>query len=75
MAKRLEPRDAGVCPRCASESVGSVEVQGVYDGVLFWVCDSGHAFHRFAPGTWQHDAASVYVDHQNAKRTQENPNP
>ncbi len=29
-----------------------VQVSGVYDGVLYWMCpDCGHTWHRFAEGT------------------------
>jgi len=38
------------CPDCRSHNRVGVEVQGVYDGVLFWRCDDCPTdYHRFAP--------------------------
>lgn len=35
-----------------------VEVRGIYDGVLYWVCECGHAFPRYHANA-RRDAASV----------------
>ena len=38
------------------------EVDGVYDGVLYWVCpDCGGAWHQFDEGTRLHSLAEKYV--------------
>ena len=29
-----------MCPGCSAKDVLGVEVPGVYDGVLYWVCDA-----------------------------------
>lgn len=42
-----------------------VEVQGVYDGVLYWQCpDCEGAWQRFPKGDVRHTAAMPYIDHQ-----------
>lgn len=47
-----------------------VEVRGVYDGILYWMCpDCGFAFHRFAEPYWT-DKAQPYIDEVNAARVQ-----
>lgn len=28
-----------ICPYCSAEQVVGIEVQGVYDGVLYWMCN------------------------------------
>lgn len=39
------------CPKCGCPEYGGVEVQGVYDGVLFWECFAcGWQFHRWPTG-------------------------
>ena len=42
------------CPGCQATLQGraiGVEVQGVYDGVLYWACpDCGHAWPRWSDG-------------------------
>lgn len=38
------------CPTCGNEVLVGVEVSGVYDGVLYWICTSGHAWPRFTHG-------------------------
>jgi len=54
------------CPHCEAD-VGTrkigVEVQGVYDGVLFWRCaDCNKAFHRFPEGHALRALAAPYVE-------------
>jgi RNase P subunit RPR2 len=38
-----------ICPECGKPgNVCGVEIQGVYDGILFWRClDCGHAWQRW----------------------------
>jgi hypothetical protein len=44
-----------------------VEVQGAYDGVLYWQCpDCGGRWHRWAEGTRLHEVAKQYVERTNA---------
>lgn len=49
------------CPTCGTSYIG-IEIQGVYDGILFWQCAAGHRWHRWPHGTWQHDAAQLWID-------------
>lgn len=54
---------APLCPKCkGNTAIVGVEVQGVYDGILYWLCECGHAFHRWPVGTWQHDATVAYLN-------------
>jgi len=40
-----------------------VEIRGVYDGGLYFVCpDCGGKYHRWPEGDWRHDKAKEYVD-------------
>lgn len=39
-----------VCPHCDTEAYG-IDVDGVYDGILFWVCPAcNYAWPRFNDG-------------------------
>lgn len=54
-----QPEDG---PRYYERTIG-VEVQGVYDGMLFYQCpDCGGRWHRWPVGTRQHAAAIRYVN-------------
>lgn len=56
------------CPKCASDDITGIEVRGVYDGVLFWVCsDCAHAWPRefFDPMTRRATIAREYADAHN----------
>lgn len=51
------------CPSCSSRAIFAVEVQGVYDGGLFWACDHcGHRWHRWPPSHHLHALAAQYVE-------------
>ena len=40
-----------------------VEVQGAYDGILYWQCpDCGGTWHRWPEGAYQHARAVQYVN-------------
>jgi Zn ribbon nucleic-acid-binding protein len=40
--------DERTCPKCQSKEYIGIEIRGVYDGVLFWRCQScGHEYHRW----------------------------
>lgn len=40
-----------------------VEVRGVYDGGLYFICpDCGHRYHRWPEGHWLRERARVYVE-------------
>ena len=48
-------------PRFFSRRVG-VELQGVYDGVIWWECpDCGGRWHRWPEGDWRWRHAVPYV--------------
>lgn len=53
------------CPECgavAGRIVGH-EVQGVYDGVLWWSCrDCGRLWNRWPVGDSRHAKAQTYID-------------
>ncbi len=55
---------APTCPRCqSSEFVVGQQIQGVYDGVLFWGCIGCEVtFHRFPEGDPRRARAEKYVD-------------
>lgn len=46
---------------CEAHKIG-IQIQGVYDGVLFWECEQcGTRWHRWNEGTRQHAAAAEHV--------------
>ena len=47
------------CPICGSPASVGYEVRGVYDGVMYWVCDQGHAYPRFTDPEYRLTAASA----------------
>jgi Zn ribbon nucleic-acid-binding protein len=50
------------CPECYTASMIGVEIQGVYDGVLYWEClYCGHRWHRFPAGHYLHAKAEKYL--------------
>ena len=59
------------CPGCGtdlrtpdhtSHRTLGIEIDGAYDGVLFWECpDCEYSWHRWPEGTRQHEAARDYV--------------
>lgn len=58
------------CPNCGADltapggyfRVIGVEVRGVYDGVLHWLCpDCGHTWHRWPDGHPYRQRAEPYV--------------
>lgn len=54
------------CPECGSaEEICGVQVQGVYDGVLFWECMvHGLKFHRWPEGNpYRARADRYFADH------------
>lgn len=55
---------------CGSETIG-VEIQGVYDGICYWLCRAcGHREHRFDPPGRIYDAVERYwarTDIENAR--------
>ncbi len=61
-----------VCPHCNSDQFfGSslntigMEIWGIYDGVLYWMCpDCGWSWHRWSEGRL-HDVAQGYIDSAN----------
>lgn len=51
------------CPGCESGDVIGVEVRGVYDGVLYWMCEAcGLRYHRFPEGHWLRPRAERHID-------------
>lgn len=62
--------DDSTCPVCGSPVTVGYEVQGVYDGVLYWVCgDCGHARPRFTDPGYRLSAVSAeYAVRHNAIR-------
>ena len=55
------------CPVCAATRIIGVEVQGVYDGVLYWRCaECGTAFQRW--GGDLGERAMPYIAADNAHR-------
>mgnify|MGYP001608873013 FL=1 len=48
------------CPSCGSTVHTGVEVQGVYDGALYWVCGFGHRYHRWPDGDWRREKAEEH---------------
>ncbi len=57
------------CPECDTlELPVMVEIWGVYDGGLFFVCNAcSHAFHRWPEGHRLHMKAQIYIDMRNKK--------
>lgn len=53
--------------RCPHLNVIGVEVQDVYDGVLYWRCMCGVAWQRFDTGDRLHAIAQPYIDAENTK--------
>lgn len=53
-----------VCPKCEStKEIVGIEVQGIYDGVLFWECQiCAHRFHRFPLGDRLRERAEEFVN-------------
>lgn len=44
-----------------SRKIG-IQIQGVYDGSLFWMCpDCEGTWHRWPGGTYQHERAIPYI--------------
>lgn len=39
------------CPECKGTDIGEVTKPELYDGVLYWLCTCGRAFHRFSTGS------------------------
>ena len=57
-----------MCPLCGGEPIGH-EVQGVYDGVLFWSCQKcGTAWERDGFTGRRAEIARSYIDHINHTR-------
>jgi Zn ribbon nucleic-acid-binding protein len=59
------------CPECSVDSrIMGFEVQGVYDGVLYWQCmECGHAWPREWPaGGRRHRIANEMVEEINSSR-------
>ena len=61
------------CPECDTNEIVGVEVQGVYDGVLYWRCGAC----RFAWPRWTEghrgEQAAQHVELANAGRRQHAP--
>jgi ribosomal protein L37AE/L43A len=54
--------DDSACPECGSRVTLGYEVQGIYDGVLYWVCgECGHARPRFTENGYR--LTQVSIDH------------
>lgn len=53
------PRNPLACPTCGSaQHVVGVEVRGVYDGVLYWVCTADRvSWNRWPKGHYLHAKA------------------
>lgn len=50
-----------MCPECGSVREIAVQVSGVYDGALYFLCETcKHAYHRWPSGPL-HDAAEPYI--------------
>jgi hypothetical protein len=48
---------------CEAPAVVGVEIQGVYDGVLFWRCTAcGTASHRWPAGHYLRERAARFVE-------------
>jgi hypothetical protein len=51
------------CKKCGAFPLIGVEVQGVWDGVLYWRCsDCESCTHRFPKGHSLREKAEPYVD-------------
>ncbi len=56
------------CPKCGDKNPIMVEVRGVYDGALYWLCNFDHdgqgdfAWHRWPMGSYQNTQAQPYID-------------
>lgn len=51
-----------ICPTCESSAIIGIQVQGVYDGILYWVCQTCvHAFPRWT-GNSRGSLSSAYAD-------------
>jgi hypothetical protein len=58
----------GVTPRYYWRTI-SVEIQGAYDGGLYYLCpDCGFAWHRWPVGHVLHERAKWYVTQNNQSR-------
>ena len=52
-----------VCPSCKATSVVGIQVNGVYDGVLFWECGvCGYCWHRWPEGSPYRKRAAKYME-------------
>lgn len=47
-------------PTCEGDLIG-IQIRGVYDGVLFWICSAGHAFPRDFQVTRLNEASIRYA--------------
>lgn len=65
-----EEAEPDVCPACRAQlaygggftRAAMVEVPGVYDGGLYWMCPAcGHAWHRWPVGHRLRERAAPYV--------------
>lgn len=66
-----------ICPNCEnfdSREFLGIEVRGVYDGVLFWVCQvCGRAFPRnWQMSQYRAEKAKEYADRWNNQHEEEN---
>jgi hypothetical protein len=58
------------CPKCTGTRIVGIEVRGVYDGVLYWVCETCNtAFPRNWEGYGRRkDICEEHVARHNANR-------
>jgi transposase-like protein len=58
-----------ICPQCDNsdeQQMTGVEVRGIYDGVLFWVCEScGSAFPRDHGFPYRNIQSEIYAEKYN----------
>jgi hypothetical protein len=71
MTEGMQAVEPDACPECAYVAYLGYEVQGVYDGVLYWVCPAcGHAWPRWVGDSSQRMAqlSQQYADEHNEKQ-------
>lgn len=51
---------------CSESNAIGVEVRGIYDGILYWICkECGGAFHRFDYDDYRYERAKDFVNRHN----------
>jgi len=61
------------CPQCGNTDQNlffGMEIRGVYDGILFWVCQAcDHAFPRGFSAPYQNIKSATYAAKYNEEKT------